>query len=151
MILDLVRKRCCDRQSRMTINPLCRPLTVFPARVNRNLFEFSITNNHARRSQSISKEDKGDAQPFDAVKKLTQAPGASTVLWKISGSSKIGSSTKNTPATPLKIIDNIKPLSLVVVKSVTRRSGTSSERCVLLFRHRVIRQLDRRVSCFLVV
>src|SRR5215831_20251519 len=107
MILDLVRRRCCDRQSRMTINPLCRPLTVFPARVNRNLFEFSITNNHARRARAYRRRIRGDAQPFDAAKKLTQAPDHLQVEditivenWK---------STKDTPATRLKIIDHINP------------------------------------------
>ena len=56
-------------RSIITINRLCRPLTVFPKSVNRNLFKFSITNNHALRARAYRRRlrKKYAGNPFVEV------------------------------------------------------------------------------------
>src|SRR5262245_41052058 len=48
-------------------------------RVNRNLFDVSISNNHSKRANP-HRSGKGVTQPFDVAKKLTQAEYANVSI-----------------------------------------------------------------------
>jgi len=76
MILGLVRRRCCGRQSRVTSNRLCRPLTVFPKPVHPNLFESQLRI--IIPGWHISKSEKVDARNVRCCKETGHKPGGCT-------------------------------------------------------------------------